>query len=109
MKLRLPPLALWFALSGCVAGSLIVAAAAPAVAAASTYTMTDLGSLGYGVSRGFGINAAGEVAGQSYTNKTVQFPCGRHICTAHISHPFSWIAGTMTDLGSLGGIISQPG
>jgi probable HAF family extracellular repeat protein len=107
MKLRLPPLALWFALSGCVAGSLIVAAAAPAVAAASTYTMTDLGSLGYGVSRGFGINAAGEVAGQSYTNKTVQFPCGRHICTAHISHPFSWIAGTMTDLGSLGGIISQ--
>jgi probable HAF family extracellular repeat protein len=103
MKLRS---ALWFALSGRVASYLAAATAAPATAAA-TYTMTDLGSLGYGVSRGFGINAAGEVAGQSYTNKTVQFPCGRHICTAHISHPFSWIAGTMTDLGALGGIISQ--
>jgi hypothetical protein len=71
MKLRS---ALWFALSGRVASYLAAATAAPATAAA-TYTMTDLGSLGYGVSRGFGINAAGEVAGQSYTNKTVQFPC----------------------------------
>ncbi len=78
-------------------------------AVTSTYTMTDLGSLGYGVSRGFGISAAGEVVGQSYTNKTVQFPCGRHICTAHISDPFSWISGKMTDLGSLGGIISEAG
>jgi probable HAF family extracellular repeat protein len=102
MKLRA---ALWLALSGGVASSLIAATAIPAAAATSTYTMTDLGSLGYGVSRGFGINAGGEVVGQSYTNQTVTF--GRHICTAHISHPFSWAGGTMTDLGTLGGIISQ--
>ena len=107
MRLRA---ALWLALSGLAASSLIAATAAPAIpaaAATSTYTMTDLGSLGYGVSRGFGINAGGEVVGQSYTNKTVTFPCGRHICTAHISHPFSWTAGKMTDLGTLGGISSQ--
>jgi hypothetical protein len=91
MKLRVPPVALWFALSGCAASCLIAATAAPA--AASTYTMTDLGSLGYGVSRGFGINAGGEVVGISYTNKTVQVPCGRHICTVHIADPFSWTAG----------------
>ena len=73
MKLRVPPIALWFAFSACAASSLIGAAAVTAApAAASTYTMTDLGSLGYGVSRGFGINASGEVVGVSYTNKTVQ-------------------------------------
>jgi probable HAF family extracellular repeat protein len=106
MKLRVPPIALSVALSACVAGGLTAVTAAPAAAAAA-YTMTDLGSLGLGVSRGFGINPGGEVVGQSYTNKTIQFPCGRHICTAHISHPFSWIAGKMTDLGTLGGIISE--
>jgi hypothetical protein len=40
---------------------LIAVTAGPA--AASTYTMTDPGNLGLGVSRGFGINAGGEVVG----------------------------------------------
>jgi probable HAF family extracellular repeat protein len=106
MKLRVPPVVLSLALASSVAGFSAVTAA-PATAATSAYTMTDLGNLGYPVSRGFAINAGGEVAGQSYTTKTVQFPCGRHICTARISHPFSWAGGTMTDLGTLGGIISQ--
>ena len=86
--------------------TLVAATAAPA-AATTTYTMTDLGSLGYGVSYGFGINATGEVVGRSYTTQTVQFKCGRHICTAHISHPFSWSAGQITDLGTLGGTFSE--
>jgi probable HAF family extracellular repeat protein len=101
MKLRAT---LWLALSGSAASCLIAAAAAvPAAAATSTYTMTDLGALGSsGVSRGFGINAGGEVTGQSYTNQTITFPCGRHICRATTSDPFSWIAGKLTDLGTLG-------
>jgi len=77
--------------------------ALPTALSAASYTMTDLGSLGYGVSRGFGINAGGEVVGQSYTNKTIEVACGRHICTEHIYHAFSWAAGKMTDLGALGG------
>jgi probable HAF family extracellular repeat protein len=106
MKLRVPPIALSLALTSCVA-SFSAVTAAPATAATSAYTMTDLGSLGYGVSRGFGINAGGGAAGISYTNKTVQVPCGRHICTVHIADPFSWTAGQMTDLGTLGGTFSE--
>jgi probable HAF family extracellular repeat protein len=107
MKLRAT---LWLALGGGVASCLIAAAAVPATAATAAYTMTDLGALGsIGVSRGFGINAAGEVTGQSYTNQTITFPCGRHICRSTTSDPFSWIAGKLTDLGTLGapGSISQ--
>jgi probable HAF family extracellular repeat protein len=103
MKLRA---AQWLAVGGGAVGCLIAVAAAPAAPAAATtttYTMTDLGALGSsGVSRGFGINAAGEVTGQSYTNQTITFPCGRHICRATTSDPFSWIAGKLTDLGTLG-------
>jgi probable HAF family extracellular repeat protein len=105
MTPRVPPLALSLALSACAASGLTAATAAQA-AAATAYTMTDLGSLGLGVSVGLGINATGEVVG-SYTKKTVEFKCGAHICTATISHPFSWIAGKMTDLGTLGGICSE--
>jgi probable HAF family extracellular repeat protein len=103
MKLRVLPIALWLALSGGVPG-LITATAVPAAAATATYTMTDLGSLGYGVSRGFAINAGGEVAGQSYLAQA--FPATgcppRHRCITHPSEPFSWTAGTMTGLGTLG-------
>jgi probable HAF family extracellular repeat protein len=99
MKLRVVPIALSLALTGGIP-SLITATATPA-SAASTYTMTDLGSLGYGVSRGFGINASGEVVGRSYLNKVFFFPCGRHTCRFTQNDPFSWIAGTMTDLGTL--------
>jgi hypothetical protein len=43
---------------------LAATAAAPA-AAATTYTITDLGSLGLGTSDGTAINATGQVAGYS--------------------------------------------
>jgi len=98
MKLRLMPIALLLVLSGGVPG-LIAATAAPA-AATTTYTMTDLGNLGGGVSQGFGINASGEVVGRSYLNKVFFFKCGRHTCRFTQNDPFSWIAGTMTDLGT---------
>ena len=99
MKLRVLPIALLFALGGGVP-SLLAATAAPAAAATAAYAMTDLGSLGLGVSVGFGINASGEVVGRSYLNKVFFFPCGRHTCRFTQNDPFSWVAGTMTDLGT---------
>src|SRR5215471_14242628 len=103
MKLRVLPIALVFALGGGVP-SLIAATAAPVSAATAAYTMTDLGSLGYGVSLGFGINASGEVVGRSYLNKVFFFKCGRHICHFTQNDPFSWSGGTMTDLGTFNAI-----
>ena len=99
MKLRVVLIAFTLALAGGIPG-LIAATAAPAAAATAAYTMTDLGSLGYGVSFGFGINASGEVVGRSYLNKVFFFPCGRHTCRFTQNDPFSWAAGTMTDLGT---------
>ena len=97
MKLRAVLIALSLALAGGIPS--LITAAAPA-SASSTYTMTDLGSLGYGVSLGFGINASGEVVGRSYLNKVFFFKCGRHTCRFTQNDPFSWMAGTMTDLGT---------
>ena len=65
MKLRVVPSALSLILSGGIPG-LIAVTPAPAAAAKSAYTMTDLGNLGGGVSLGFGIIASGEVVGRSY-------------------------------------------
>ena len=62
--------------------------------------MTDLGNLGGGVSLGFGINAGGEVAGRSYLDKVFFFKRGKHTCKFTQNDPFSWTAGTMTDLGT---------
>ena len=98
MKLRVVPIALLLALGGGVPG--LIAATAASAAATTTYTMTDLGNLGGGVSQGFGINASGEVVGRSYLNKVFFFKCGRHTCRFTQNDPFSWIAGTMTDLGT---------
>ena len=53
-----------------------------------------------GVSLGFGINASGEVVGRSYMDKVFFFKCGRHTCRFTQNDPFSWTAGTMTDLGT---------
>jgi probable HAF family extracellular repeat protein len=101
MKLRVVPIAIALALSGGAPG-LITATAAPAAATTAAYTMTDLGNLGGGVSMGFGINSGGEAVGRSYLNKVFFFKCGRHICHFTQNDPFSWSAGTMTDLGTLG-------
>ena len=57
MKLRVVPSALSLILSGGIPG-LVAVTPAPAAAAKSAFTMTDLGNLGGWVSLGFGINAS---------------------------------------------------
>jgi probable HAF family extracellular repeat protein len=99
----------WFTrravLSACAAAGLVAATAAPA--AASSYTLSDLGSLGLGVTVGSAINANGQITGGSYLATTVPTTgCGRRVthCVTHPEHPFLYAGGTMTDLGTLGGI-----
>jgi uncharacterized membrane protein len=99
MKLRVVPSAPSLILSGGIPG-LIAVTPAPAAAAKSAYTMTDLGNLGGGVSLGFGINASREVVGRSYLDKVFFFKCGKHTCRFTQNDPFSWTAGMMTDLGT---------
>lgn len=84
-----------------------VAAVAPAAEAATTYTITDMGSLGLGQSFPSGINATGQVTGYSYLSATYTVPCPPDYpgtkCTAHPYHAFLYSNGTMTDLGTLSG------
>jgi probable HAF family extracellular repeat protein len=94
-----------------VTAGLPVTAAAPAAAAAKTYTITNLGSLGfvgYDTTEPTVINASGQVTGFSETSTTITFPCPGHYkpprtCSSHPQHAFLYSNGTMTDLGSLGG------
>ena len=88
----------------------------PTPTSTAAYTITDLGSLGYGVTRGLAINNNGQVTGYSYTGKTITlktccggcYPGGPHNpCVEHLYHAFLWSNGTMTDLGTLGGNNSQ--
>jgi probable HAF family extracellular repeat protein len=88
----------------------------PTPTSTAAYTITDLGSLGYGVTRGLAINDNGQVTGYSYTGKTITlktccggcYPGGPHTpCVEHLYHAFVWSNGTMTDLGTLGGNFSQ--
>jgi len=90
-------------------------AAASAAAARTTYTVTDLGSLGYGVTDGVALSATGQVTGRSFNGATITlktccggcYPGGPHNpCKEHIYHAFVWSNGTMTDLGTLGGNFS---
>jgi probable HAF family extracellular repeat protein len=84
-----------------------VSAAAPA--SAQTYTMTDLGTLDRGpFSEAFGLNASAQVVGRSALPTTVPTTgCPpRHPCVVHPDHAFIYSAGTMTDLGTLGGNFS---
>ena len=80
--------------------------AAPALA--STYTVTNPGSLGDGITYATGINNSGQVTGYSYLGTEIQIPCPPHkygpkVCFTHPYHAFLWSNGTMTDLGTLGG------
>jgi probable HAF family extracellular repeat protein len=78
-------------------------------ASTQTYTMTDLGTLGYNTTFGNGINANGQIAGTSYLQQTVpvQGCPPRHPCHANVSHAFLYGAGKMTDIGTLGGTFSS--
>jgi len=95
-----------------LAAGLTGALAAPA-AAATAYTITDLGSLGGGVTHGLAINASGQVTGDSISSQLVQVPCpvqqygGPKKCFTNPDDAFVWSNGTMTDLGTLGGTFSQ--
>jgi probable HAF family extracellular repeat protein len=99
------------ALVACVCGSVLAAVAAPA--AASTYSVTDLGSLGYGVTKGLAINNSGQVTGYSYSSDAFQVTCPPQKygqpkkCFENPYHAFLWSSGTMTDLGTFGGHFSQ--
>ena len=89
-----------------------VATAVPA-AAATTYTVTGLGSLGGGYTHATAINATGQVTGYSDLAKEIQVSCPPSQygqpkkCFEPIQHAFVWSNGTMTDLGTLGGTGSQ--
>ena len=75
-------------------------------AAGAHYTITDLGSLGGGYSEGDGINGSGQVAGRSSNGEKIPVHCPRHPCTESVIHAFTYSAGTITDLGTLGGKFS---
>jgi probable HAF family extracellular repeat protein len=82
-------------------------------ALATTYSLLDLGSLGGGGTEGRAINASGQVTGFSVLSKEVQVPCPPQKygqpkqCFTKPEHAFLWSAGTMTDLGTLGGLDSE--
>jgi probable HAF family extracellular repeat protein len=84
----------------------VLASAAPALA--SSYAVTGLGSLGFGGTVATAINSSGQVTGESFlaTEVQVRCPTPRHKgpCFTHPGHAFLWSSGTMTDLGTLGGL-----
>jgi probable HAF family extracellular repeat protein len=109
---RLIPLAVLALAAGLPAAAPLAApAAALTTAATTTYAITDLGSLGYGVSDGYGVNANGQVTGGSYLTTTVLvggccsgcYTSKPKPCVAHLEHAFLYGNGTMSDLGTLGG------
>jgi probable HAF family extracellular repeat protein len=93
---------------GVAAGSSL-AGATVAAAATTTYTITDLGTLGYISSTGGGLNNAGVVSGVSSLTETLPAnDCPPHYgvrkpCVVHPEHAFRYSGGVMTDLGTLGG------
>jgi probable HAF family extracellular repeat protein len=96
-------------LAACVSTAILASTAAPALA--STYTVTNLGSLGFGTTVATGINAGGQITGESYLGTEVQTKCPtpkhKPPCFTHPGHAFLWSNGTMTDLGTLGGLDSE--
>jgi probable HAF family extracellular repeat protein len=76
-----------------IAGLLValIGLGTPANAQAPRYSVTDLGTLGGGTSKGYGINASGRVTGEAVT-------------AGGVFHAFLYTPGSgMTDLGTLGG------
>jgi probable HAF family extracellular repeat protein len=98
----------WVGLTACASVALLAVAAAPALA--SSYTVTALGSLGFGTTIATGINVHGQITGKSYLATEVPIRCtDRRLkaCFTHPYHAFLWTNGTMTDLGTLGGLDSS--
>jgi probable HAF family extracellular repeat protein len=99
------PRSLWALIVAVAVVGLTGITAVPALAA--SYSITDLGNLGYPTARGAGINESGQVAGTSYLAERVEYnvgcPIKRRPCFVHPEHPFLWSEGKITDLGTLGG------
>jgi probable HAF family extracellular repeat protein len=99
--------------AGQAAAAKIKPTPAPTPLATPAYTVTDLGSLGLGITHGLAINATGEITGYSYLSTEFQVTCppqrygGPTKCFEHPYHAFLWGNGVMTDLGTLGGHFSQ--
>jgi probable HAF family extracellular repeat protein len=97
--------------------ALAVTAAAVGVSAATalatTYSATELPSLGGLGTNAVAINENGQMAGASNLKKTIELPpqyCGpnTHRCTEEVYHAFlSEGAGKLDDLGTLGGDFSH--
>ena len=91
----------------------VVATAVPAAASNAAYAETIMGSLGGGFTDATAINAGGQVTGYSNTDKEIQVPCPPQKygqpkkCFEAVQHAFLFSTGTMTDLGTLGGIGSE--
>ena len=103
------PRRLWALIAALAAVGIAGATAVPALA--TSYSITDLGNLGYPTARGAAINESGQVAGTSYLAERVEYNVGcspRHRpCFVHPERPFLWSAGTITNLGSLGGLFAS--
>ena len=76
---------------------------------AATYSITDLGNLGFQATFATAINNGGQVTGRSGTPKTVEGSCSLRFrpCPTHVSNAFLWSAGTIRNLGTLGGNYSE--
>ena len=99
-------------MAAALAAGTAVVGSAGASAATVSYTVTDLGTLGYISSSGGGLNGAGQASGVSSLATTVPVtPCPpkygkpQH-CVKRPEHAFLYSGGAMTDLGTLGGINS---
>src|ERR1017187_2853886 len=105
---RRPP-RLWALIAAVASIGLTGATAVPALA--TSYSITDLGNLGYPTARAAAINESAQVAGTSYLAERVEDNAGcspkHRPCFVNPERPFLWSAGTITNLGSLGGLFAE--